>query len=362
VVRSLGCSPASTSPDCSFSGDAWTDCARLGAFGSRPWGWLTTSVKRVTSGLVIVLTVGGLTACSSDPTGPYDHGVRAALELAAEATTGSLRGQFAEADATTERDLWRLAGVERAVGGASTADEAFGALQRELQDWSGDPLPDPVEFVPAAYVGAGTSSELGAGLFAAWRVDGAALAAAAGHDPADGPGVFFIEQPGGSLELSSQAGLVSVADRVEFSDHGVSTVLETEHTIPLCTPDGVEATSHVELRTTAGDAATWIVIDVTTTSETMRFTAENGSDGPQGNRVITVSYDSTTDLTDVDLGWEPNSSTGEAMAYIDALTAALMAAEVRDAIQTADAAPDRCSALAPVPSVSPPTGETSPSV
>lgn len=143
-------------------------------------------------------------------------------------------------DARAERELWRLTGLENALGGADAADQSFAAMQQGLTGTVAA-LRQPLTLVPAAFTTGQTAADnvdeaLGGGMFG--QMIGGALLDDAAMENTDGSDQSGSEAVGddGNANVSSQNGTVSTSLDIHTTYKGVEVTIHTESQVTPC-PD-----------------------------------------------------------------------------------------------------------------------------
>jgi hypothetical protein len=150
-------------------------------------------------------------------------------------------------DARAERELWRLTGIEDALGGADAADQSFAAMQQGLTRVVTElrqPAFEPASFRSDASSADGVNEALGGGMFG--QMIGGSLLDEAGMANTDGSDQAASTDLGGEghANISSQNGTVSTSMDVHTTYKGVDVTIHTESQITPC-PDA-DGTVHAE--------------------------------------------------------------------------------------------------------------------
>jgi hypothetical protein len=150
-------------------------------------------------------------------------------------------------DARAERELWRLTGLEDALGGADAADQSFAAMQQGLAGVSTalrQPAFEPASFLSDVSKADGVDEALGGGMFG--QMIGGDLLTQGAMANTDGSDQSASADLGGDghANVSSQSGTVSSSMDVHTTYKGVEVTIHTESQVTPC-PDA-EGKVHAE--------------------------------------------------------------------------------------------------------------------
>lgn len=152
----------------------------------------------------------------------------------------------AQQDATAERALWKVVGLDEALGGEKAADETFGAMQDAVAALIDSLRDDGVAFEPAAFVqGTGFDDAVGAGGFGNMMLGDLLNQAGMDRtkDGTEGSDTTDLS-PDTQATMSSGDGKVTTEYHTEKTIKGVKLRLQIKSEITPC-PDA-DGTVHAE--------------------------------------------------------------------------------------------------------------------
>ena len=189
--------------------------------------------------LALAVVITALAGCvPAEPT--FDSETGAGLDAVVEhfesLDADDQLAAVATSDTRAERELWKLAGIDDALGGEKPADDAFGAMQRALDDAVGSLRTGADGTIAAASFRDGFSDAQGAGNFANMLTQ--SLGSEAGMGQTDGRDVTGSKEVGNgvTVTISSSGGTVTVTIEINTRFGDVELRSKTESVINPC-PD-----------------------------------------------------------------------------------------------------------------------------